>query len=82
MPYASVWKDDKWMVKDKKEVIEDMVDKSYNMIDEQYNDDIDLEPKKKKNFKNFQTKYDDNNKNLHKTLQKDTEMLIINNSKK
>ena len=82
LPYASVWKDDKWVVKDKKEVIEDMVDKSYNMIDEQYNENIDLEPKKKRNFKNFQLKYDDHNKNLHKTLQKDTEMLIINNSKK
>ena len=82
LPYASVWKDDKWIVKDKKEVIEDMVDKSYNMIDEQYSDEINLDQKKKKNFKEFQCKYDGNNKQLHKNLQKDTEILIINNGKK
>ena len=80
LPYASVWKDDKWEVRDKKEVIQDMIDKSYNMIDEQYDDDGNLEPKKKQNFKQFQTKYDNNDKNLHKTLQKDAEMLVINNS--
>ena len=79
LPYASVWKDDKWIVKDKKQVIQDMVDKSYNMIDEQYTEDIVLEPRKKKNFKIFQHKYDNDDKQLHKTLEKDTEMIILNN---
>ena len=32
LPYASVWKDDKWIVKDKKQDIQDMVDKSYNKL--------------------------------------------------
>ena len=63
-------------------MIEDMVDKSYNMIDEQYSEDLNLDSRKKKNFKEFQKKYDNDDKKLHKSLQKDTEMLIINNGNK
>ena len=59
-----------------------MVDKSYNMIDEQYSEDLNLDSRKKKNFKEFQNKYDSDNKQLHKSLQKDTEILIINNGNK
>jgi len=78
LPYASIWKDDKWVVKDKNEVIDDMVDKSYNMIDEHYDENMELDSKKKKNWIEFQHKYDSNNKNLRKTLHKDTEIVILN----
>ena len=81
LPYASVWEDDKWIVKDKKEVIEDMVDKSYNMIDCEYDpSDSSLSSNQKKRYKDFQRKYDTEEKSLLKQLNKDTEILILNNS--
>ena len=63
LPYASVFNNDKWEVQDKKRVIEDMVDKSYNMIDSCYEDGTaNLSDNQKKRFKNFQSKYDTDEK--------------------
>ena len=79
LPYASVWKDNKWHVVDKKEVIKGIVDKSYNIIDSN-NTEHQLIGNKKINFQRFIKEYDNSNKNLHKTLQKETEMILINNT--
>ena len=80
--YAKVFKNNQWKIKDKNQVIEDMVDKGYNLIDGHFNieSNKELSSKKKKNFTEFQKKYDDGNKKLHKELGKNTEILVINNS--
>jgi len=79
--YAKVWEGDKWNVKDKKEVIENMVDKGFNIIDSQYISNKEcLDPIKKKKYAIFQQKFEKPDKILHKNLEKDTEMIILNNS--
>jgi len=82
LSWAEVWNDDKWELRDKKQVIDDMVDKGYNMIDEQYDrDPPDLPLNKRRNFEDFQTKYDKEEKETHKLLNKNVEALVLNESK-
>ena len=79
--YAKVWEGDKWLLKDKRQVIENMVDKGFTIIDAQYkNNTVELENSRRKKFDEFQKKYEDRDKQLLKDLEKNTEMLIINNS--
>ena len=77
-----VFKNNKWNIKDKHDIIEDIVDKGYNIIDGHFDGEknIELDEKKKKNFEDFQKLFDNNDKRLHKVLEKNTEILIINNS--
>ena len=82
LPYAQVYKNNEWVISDKKEVIENIVDNGFNIIDSFYNEKSDnLDKNKKYNFKGFQDKYDTKEKNLLKKLNKDTELVLINNSK-
>ena len=82
LPYASVFNEDKWEVRDKKRVIEDIVDKSYNMIDCEFDEsDPKLTSNQKKRYKEFQNKYDNEDKGLTKLLNKDVEINILNSSK-
>ena len=82
LPYAQIYKNNEWVISDKKEVIENMVDNGFNIIDSFYNEKSDnLDNNKKYKFKNFQVKYDDKEKNLLKKLNKDAELILINNSK-
>ena len=79
--YASVWVGNKWCIRDKKEIIENMVEKGFNILDNKYCMDSNLlESKKKKNYINFQTKYENGEKSLLKELKKDIELLVINNT--
>ena len=79
--WAKVWEGNRWIILDKRSVIENMVDKGFNIIDGQYrNEESILEPKKKKKYTNFQQKFENSDKKLHKVLQKDVEALVINNS--
>ena len=82
LPYASIYKDGDWIVEDKKKVIKDIVNTSYNMIDENYSDTVHINTTKKDTFKEFQKKYENANKHLHKDLEKNAEILIMNNSNK
>jgi hypothetical protein len=82
LPYASVWNDDKWETRDKKEVIEDIVEKSYNILDDKYDEEPHyLAKQKRTNYEDFQKKYDNDDKDTHKTINKKTEMLIIDGTK-
>ena len=79
--YAKVWEDNKWNIKDKQEVIKNMLDKGFNLIDEQFVVSCEnLEKSKKKNYTEFQKRFENSDKKLHKELIKDTEIIIINNS--
>ena len=81
LPFIRIWKDNKWEVHDKHEVLNNMVDKGFNILDDKYQESgYDLELNKKIVLEEFQEKYNDNDKNLLKHLNKDVELLIINNS--
>ena len=81
LPFIRIWKDNKWEVHDKHEVLNNMVDKGFNILDDKYQEsEYDLELNKKIVLEEFQEKYNDNDKNLLKHLNKDVELLIINNS--
>lgn len=79
LPYASVWNNDKWETRSKKEVIENMVDKSYNLIETEY-DNVDLGEKKMVNFEKFKKKFNEDDKEVHRMIVKDTELVVLNES--
>ena len=79
LPYASVWDKNKWLIKDKRDVIESMVDKSFNLLDEQLEDNPDcIETEKKITFSGIQDKYEGNDRDTHKLLQKEAELILLN----
>jgi len=82
LPYASIYKDGDWIVEDKRKVIKDIVNTSYNMIDENYSEALNINKNKKDTYKKFQKQYENEDKHLHKDLQKTAEILIMNNSNK
>lgn len=73
---ANIWKGNKWEVIDKKEVISNMVDKGYNILDVKYEEF----PYKNEKFEEFQKIYDSDDKQIKKQLNKEVEILVINNS--
>jgi len=77
MPHALVWNDKIWETRNKKQVIEDLVDKGYMIMDttnENDNDDDDENAK----YIYFDDKYEE----VKDLIEKDTEMLVLNESKK
>lgn len=73
LPYASVWNKENWEIRNKKEVIDNLVDKGYDILD---NNSTILD-----SFSKFQNNYE-NNSEIVKTIEKDTELMIVNESKK
>ena len=83
LPYIQLYKDSKWTIHDKKEVINNIIDDSFNLIDEHYND-VDknnLRKRKKDNYESFQKEMNDDDKQIKKKINKEVEILIINESK-
>ena len=80
LPFATIWKDNKWELRNKKEVLTDMVDKGFNILDNKYCYNTDLDINRKKVVENFQDKYNYQDKELMKSLKKDVEILLINKS--
>ena len=81
LPYAMVWNDTIWETRDKKEVIGDLVDKSYNIIDN-HNDVLPCNSDESNNSYNKFQKFYDNTNDTKDNIEKDTELLVINESKK
>ena len=79
LPYASVWEGNKWNIRDKKQVIENMVVKGFNIIDGQNEIINKLDPEKQKRYEDFHSKFESADKELYKNLNKETEMVVINN---
>ena len=77
-PYALVWNNPIWELRKKKSVVKDLVDKGYMMIDTTY-DDID---KPNKKYINFQNNYEDNSSNIKDKIEEESEIVIINETKK
>jgi hypothetical protein len=77
-PYALVWNEPIWELRKKKSVVKDIVDKGYLMIDTTH-DSMDESNKK---YLNFQTKFDDDETNIKDVIEDETEIVIINETKK
>ena len=77
-PFALVWNDPIWELRKKKTVVKDMVDKGYTMIDMTH-DDIEKPLKK---YVNFQTNFEDDSSNIKNLIEDETEIMIINETKK
>ena len=71
-PYAKIFNGTKWEISDRKRAIRDMTDKAYNILTKHYIGGNEYMNK-------FQKQYDDNDKTLNKRINKDTEIMIINN---
>jgi hypothetical protein len=77
-PYALVWNDSIWELRKKKSVVKDLVDKGYMMIDGTH-DTIDETNNK---YIKFQDNFEDNASNIKDKIEAETEIVIINETKK
>ena len=77
-PYALVWNDPIWELRKKKTVVKDLVDKGYMMIDGTH-DNIN---KTNTKFVKFQNNFEDDNTNIKDKIEAESEIVIINESKK
>ena len=80
--YIKVFKDNKWVYENKKETIEDLVDRNYTILDNHYEEKGHKELNNSEiiTYKEFQTKYDNKNKDLLERLAEDSELTILNNN--
>jgi hypothetical protein len=78
--YIKIVENGKWVYKDKKETLEDLIDGKYYILDEHYNEipESELNELQRNRYKEFQTKYDSNDNDLHKKLIEKTEMTLLN----
>ena len=77
-PYALVWNNPIWELREKKKVIKDLVDKGYMILDSTH-DTIKSYDKK---YIKFQHMYEDDNSSIKNKIEAETELVIINESKK
>jgi len=77
-PYALVWNNPIWELRKKKSVVKDLVDKGYMMIDTTH-DNIDETNNK---YIKFQDNFEDNSSNIKDKIEEETEIVIINETKK
>jgi len=84
LPYVQLYKNSKWTIHDKKEVINNIIDDSFNLIDEHYNgaNKDDFQKRKIEKYKTFQKQMSNNDKGVKKKINKEVEILILNESKK
>ncbi len=84
LPYASIMtKDNVWKTVDKKTAISSIVDKSFNMLDDTYEEHkCKLTEHKRTNYKKYQEKYTNHDKDLHKQLENDIECLVLDGTRK
>jgi len=77
-PYALVWNNPIWEIRKKKSVVKDMVDKGYTLIDTTH-DTIDETHNK---YIKFQNKFEDDGSNIKDKIVEESEIVIINETKK
>ena len=82
LPHAQVMTDDKWKFTDRSDTIHSMIDNGYNILDETFQEKGHvLSNNQQKHFKNFQTKYEDRDKDTIKNIKDTVEMLVINKTR-
>jgi hypothetical protein len=81
--YVSIFQDDKWHYRDKDETIRDLVDGKYYILDSHYDktNGKGLTDIQRKHYEEFRDKFDSNDKEIHKLMNKKCEMTILNSQK-
>ena len=80
--FVKVFDGDQWKYKDKKETIMKLVDKNYDILDTYYEDEglkDGLETYAKKRYNEFKILYENDN-DMKKKIEQDSELLILNSS--
>ena len=78
LPHALVWNDKIWETRNKKQVIEDLVDKGYFLMDTT-NETVE---EKNNKYDKFQSNYEETKSEIKECIEKDTELILINETKK
>ena len=81
-PYVKIRKNDKWELQDKKEILETLVDDKYYILEDHYagiEKEEDVSDHTKDIMEKFRNKFSED-KELQKDIQKQSEMVILNNS--
>jgi hypothetical protein len=80
LPYAVVMgNNQKWKTVDRKDAIETMVHNGYTLLEEKYPETRTLlSEKKQERFEEFQGKFQNEDKDLHKQLKQDVELMVLN----
>ena len=80
LPYAVVMgNNQKWKTVDRKDAIETMVHNGYTLLEEKYPETRTLlSEKKQERFEEFQGKFQNEDKELHKQLKQDVELMVLN----
>lgn len=76
VPLAKIYNGEEWEYRDKNVTIENMSDKAYNLISDHYVDGSN------KYMDNFKELYEEQDKGVIKRIQKDAEIVILNNQDK
>ena len=84
LPHAKIMNRKKeWQVVNKNDAIDSMIDNGYNILDEKFQEKShELEGMKQKHFRDFQTKYEEADKDTMKGIKEKVEFLVIHNSRK
>jgi len=84
LPHAKIMNNKReWQFIKKKDAIDTMVDNGYNILDEKFQEkSLELADNRQKHFRNFQSKYEDGDKDTIKDIKDQVEMLVINKSRK
>ncbi len=83
-PYVKVFENATWKFRDRKETVKDLVDANYNRLDEFYEKDGDnvLNDDQQARYKNFQEKYDNYDPEILERVNKESELVLLNQQKK
>jgi hypothetical protein len=79
LPYASIFKNDKWELAHKTKVIEELMQKGYGLMDDKFLE-VSLSEKGKIRFQDFQEKFQEEDKDVFKSIYQDTELCVLNGS--
>lgn len=79
-PYASVMDDNRnWKTVDRKHAIESLVEKGFNILDDKYKENkTELSDNRRQHFETFISKYEDEDKELHKRLKSEIDLMVLN----
>lgn len=81
--FAHVFKDQEWQLARKDEILDYMVESGFTLLDTCFEQSEDnLSDGKKKHYQKFQEKMDQQDSKTRKRVTQDTEMMVLNQSKK
>lgn len=78
LPYASVYKNDKWELSHKRQTIEQLMQKGYGLMDERIDNLEKLSDKGKERYQAFQNKFERDDPEALKQIYQATELCLLN----